>query len=91
MTRRAAVGRQRWRDALPAEGDPSCGPGGTAARELVDGCWSRAAAYVRDDDPPLVSREIRSLTLVCCSARLLLVAVTGFFATGWGIPTRRRR
>ena len=42
-------------------------------------------AYVRDEDPLLVSREIRSLTLV-----LLLVAVTGFFATRWGIPTRRR-
>ena len=43
-------------------------------------------AYVRDEDPLLASRGLRSLTLV-----LLLIAVTGFFATRWGIPTRRRR
>lgn len=43
-------------------------------------------AYVRDEDPLLVSREIRSLTLL-----VLLVGVVGFFATRWGTPTGRRR
>jgi hypothetical protein len=43
-------------------------------------------AYVRDEDPLLASRQVRSLTLV-----VLLVGVTVFFASRWGILSRRKR